>query len=133
MKIRSLNCCLTAVISFGLMVNSANGQVLRSQLTSGIEQREPIDDLQGEISINNDEILTIYLFTHIENLAGEKITHRWFYKGREMATVPLDVGSNSWRTYSSKHISPSWRGEWKVQIWQNDLQLKEHTFNIVDL
>ena len=111
----------------------SSAQVTRSQLTSGIEQREPVDAIQGDIVVKQGEVKTLYLFSHISNLAGRQITHRWFYKDREMATVTLQIGSNNWRTYSSKRIMPHWQGQWKVQIWHEDLQLSEHTFNIVDL
>lgn len=112
---------------------NVNAQVQRSQLTSGIEQREPVDSLNGDIVIASGEIKTLYLFSHLENLAGKEIIHRWFYKDQEMATVTLKIGSNNWRTYSSKRILSNWQGTWKVQIWHEDLQLTEHTFNIVDL
>jgi len=33
-----------------------------------------------------------------------------------MARVSLAVGSNDWRTYSSKRFLPQWAGEWKVVV-----------------
>lgn len=44
------------------------------------------------------------------------ISHVWFYKGDEMATVELPVRSPSWRTYSCKTIPPAWAGDWVVKI-----------------
>ena len=124
---------LTITLLLCIIPLITNAQVTRSQLTSGIEQREPTDTLQGDIAVASEEVKTLFLFSHISNMAGKQIIHRWFYKDREMATVTLQIGSNNWRTYSSKRIMPQWQGQWKVQIWHEDLLLNEHTFNIVDL
>ena len=126
-----------SAITFGLALllfcQMAMAQVSRSQITTAIENREPVDSLQGDVAITAGETKTLYLFSHMENLAGKQVIHRWFYKDREMATVNLNIGSNNWRTYSSKRILSTWQGPWKVQIWHQDLLLTEHTFNIVDL
>lgn len=86
------------------------GSVARSQLTSAIQNNEPVDKLTA---LNNDQT-RIYFFTDVRNLGGQKITHRWEYKGKVMSEIPLDVGGSPWRTYSSKTLDPSWTGEWKV-------------------
>jgi hypothetical protein len=44
------------------------------------------------------------------------ITHAWYHEGNTMAKVDLDVGSASWRTYSSKNVLPSWTGSWEVRV-----------------
>lgn len=86
------------------------GNVARSQLTSAIQNNEPVDKITA---LANDQT-RIYFFTDVRNLGGQKITHRWEYKGKVMSEIPLDVGGSPWRTYSSKTLDPSWTGEWKV-------------------
>jgi len=86
------------------------GSVARAQLTSAISNNEPIDKITA---LSNDQT-RIYFFTDVRNLGGQKITHRWEYKGKVMAEIPLEVGGSPWRTYSSKTLDPSWTGEWKV-------------------
>ena len=112
-----------------LTTTTAFGGVERHTLTSAIDNREPVDDLGNEVSMP-DDTLVLYYFTHITDMANQQIVHRWFYNGSEMATVSLNIGSNSWRTYSSKKILPQWTGQWTVQVWHNDLQLTEHSFSI---
>ncbi|MEK6770128.1 MAG: DUF2914 domain-containing protein [Pseudomonadota bacterium] len=87
-----------------------SGSVARSQLTSAIQNNEPIDKLT---TLSNDQT-RIYFFTDVRNLGGQKITHRWEHKGKVMSEIPLNVGGSPWRTYSSKTLDPSWTGEWKV-------------------
>ncbi len=86
------------------------GSVARSQLTSAIQNNEPVDKIT---TLANDQT-RIYFFTDVRNLGGQKITHRWEHKGKVMSEIPLDVGGSPWRTYSSKTLDPSWTGEWKV-------------------
>ncbi len=66
-------------------------------------------------------ISKLYAFTRIVGAEGETmVKHLWFYKDRLMAEVELPVRSPSWRTYSSKNILPSWTGNWRVDITDED-------------
>lgn len=109
---------------------SVMAQVERSVLTSGIEQREPMDDLGKTVTLPDGDYSSVYFFTHIRNLANAQIVHRWIYNGREMAAVTLNIGSDNWRTYSSKRIRSHWRGEWQVQVWHQDLMLMVYDFQV---
>ncbi len=106
----------------------AIAEVERGVLTTAIENREPVDDL-GEIVIDDDaHVQQVFFFTQVKQLDGKQIIHRWFYRDREMAAVTLNIGSNNWRTYSSKRLRPQWLGEWRVEVWQGDLKMVEHKF-----
>ncbi|MCC2617541.1 DUF2914 domain-containing protein [Aestuariibacter halophilus] len=119
------------VILVGLLLCTAvNAQVARFQLTTGIAQREPVDDLGSTAVIPAEGITTLYFFTAVDNMAGKTLIHRWLYKGQEMASVALPIRSNHWRTYSSKRIMSDWQGEWQIQVWQDDLQITQHTFTL---
>ncbi|WP_168171519.1 DUF2914 domain-containing protein [Lacimicrobium sp. SS2-24] len=106
--------------------------VLRSQLTSEIQNREPVDDLQDEVVGRTGEITRVWFFTHIENRMNQQIVHKWFHQGTLMAEVTFDIGSNSWRTWSSKDLLPKWQGGWQVQVWAGDqiLQTKDFQFTV---
>ncbi|NCP66107.1 MAG: DUF2914 domain-containing protein [Paraglaciecola sp.] len=105
-------------------------QVQRSQLTSNINEREPVDTLTEDITLAPGEVRKVFFFTHISDLANQQITHRWLYQGDEKAAVNLHIGSDNWRTYSSKMIPSYWAGEWQVQVWYGDLQLITHNFTV---
>lgn len=91
---------------------TAQGRVARAVFTQGIQDRGPIDEIE---TLGNDQT-KIYFYTEIADLAGQNITHIWEYNGRIMAEVTLSVGSDYWRTWSSKNLDPRWVGEWTVKV-----------------
>ena len=103
-------------------------QVERSVLTSSIENREPIDDLGNRVVPDGSDVQTVFFFTHLMDMQDTQVVHRWIYQGEEKATVTLNIGSNNWRTYSSKKLLPHWQGTWQVQVWRDDLMLTDHEF-----
>jgi len=44
------------------------------------------------------------------------LDHVWFYRGEEMARIPLRVDTPRWRTWSTKRIRPDWTGTWRVDV-----------------
>ena len=91
------------------------GSVSRSMFTTGIVNREPIDNVSG-IAADNGQI---YFFTELKNMDGQMIKHRWEYNNEVMAEVEFTVGAPRWRVYSRKNISPEWVGEWTVTVLDN--------------
>lgn len=86
--------------------------VVRALLTTGIENREPVDEI---VSLNKNQE-RIYFFTEFTGLKGQMIKHRWEYNGKVMGEVNFNVGSNRWRCYSSKNLLPEWTGIWTVSV-----------------
>jgi hypothetical protein len=59
----------------------------------------------------------VFCFTKI--LGAETPTHvfhKWFYQDKEVASVKLDVTSQSFRTFSAKWIMRGALGDWKVKV-----------------
>ena len=121
---------LLILIFFTLFTQLASAQVERSQLTSSIENREPTDNLEGAVQVQTGEVKKIYFFTQVTGLTNQQIIHRWVFEGEEKAAISLNIGGNSWRTYSSKRIPDNWFGKWQVQVWQADLMLISHHFEV---
>lgn len=88
------------------------GEVARAQFTSGIDQREPVD----EVTILSNNINKIYFFSELRDLQGETVTHRWSFAGKVMAEVSFNVGGPRWRVNSSKALLPGWIGDWTVSV-----------------
>tara|TARA_R110002167_G_scaffold131299_5_gene315016 strand:- start:2364 stop:2759 length:396 start_codon:yes stop_codon:yes gene_type:complete len=124
------------IIVLGLLLNillfSSNSmaKVVRHQLAQSIEQREPIGDYAANVKVKAGELKKVFFFTQITDLANTQITHRWFYQGQEKAVVTLNIGSDNWRTYSSKMIPSYWSGTWQVQVWQEDKLLLSSEFTV---
>lgn len=92
-------------------------QVERFMLTNGIVKREPqagIEAIRPD-SANND-MVTVYAFSEVSGLQGQTLRYRWSRNGKVVATVKVGVGGNSWRSYSSKFISSTMQGNWRVEL-----------------
>ncbi len=67
------------------------------------------------------EVGTLYAFTRINGAETETLVkHLWFHGDNLMAEIELPVRSVNWRTYSSKNVLPSWTGQWKVDVTDED-------------
>ncbi len=67
---------------------------------------------------SGEQSITLYAFSDIQTaIYPTNILHVWVYKGMVAAEIPLNVGSASWRTYSSKIIEGTERGGWSVYIY----------------
>ena len=118
------------IIILSVCSQVVSAQVERSQLTSSIENREPTDDLEGVVQGQFNQIKRVYFFTQVSGLANQQIIHRWLFEGEEKAAVTLNIGGDSWRTYSSKSLPSYWEGKWQVQVWHGDLMLISHHFEV---
>ncbi len=88
------------------------GEVVRALFTTGIAQREPVDD----ITRLGNNVGLVYFFTEVKNMAGQTVTHRWELNGKVMSEIKFDVGGTPWRVYSNKKLQPAWLGEWKASL-----------------
>ena len=59
----------------------------------------------------------VYCLTRVHGLRPPAtVTHAWYFEGKTMARVDLTVGSENWRTWSSKTYQPGWTGNWEVKV-----------------
>jgi hypothetical protein len=86
------------------------------QFTTGIEDREPID----QVTFVPNEIRTVFFFSDLRGLAGQTVTHRWSHGGQVVSEVSFEVGGPRWRVWSSKDLQPDWIGDWTVEIVTED-------------
>ena len=137
MKIKTLitmTISLMLVFGFFSICFSQEGQmeapliVEDAVICQDVVDRTPVES--GFVFSNN--IGQVCCFNRIVGAKTEtEITHNWYYNDVQMASVPLSVRSNNWRTYSSKKIMPQQKGNWKVEIIAQDGQvLKQLTFTI---
>jgi hypothetical protein len=91
---------------------SASEAIKRAVFTTGVVDREPVDQLDS-LSTRAD---SVYFFTEVVGMEGERVTHRWLRDGETMAEVTIDVGGPRWRVYSKKTFLPEWKGNWKVEV-----------------
>lgn len=119
---------VVALAILGFIPGLSYAEIARYQLTSAVESHEPVDDLTNDVVGQSGQMTTVLFFTHVKHLAGQVITHKWFFDGQEQASVDLSVNSNNWRTYSSKRMNDPLQGNWQVQVWLDNKQLLSHQF-----
>lgn len=88
-------------------------------LAEKVENRYPINLLSSPVP---KYIRQVYFFAQVQNAKGQTIYHRWLYKGKMMAEVPLKIGSDQYRTWSSKHLSSAWAGRWTIEVLNEQKQ-----------
>jgi|GEM_PF-2844063 len=87
--------------------------VLRTQFTTAIKDREPVDNLT---ELNNGTAEKIYCFTELTNLTGQVVTQSWEYRGQVVSEARFRVVSPHSRIWSSRLLTPDRPGSWTVVI-----------------
>ena len=86
-------------------------------IATGMEGLTP----QGAADSFESSVGKLYAFTKITGAQGEtSIKHLWFHGDQLVSEVELPVKAASWRTYSSKTITPNMVGPWKVDVTTHD-------------
>jgi len=88
----------------------------RAQLSMGIYKREPQHSLSSQVTLSELPEHRLYMFTELRGKSGKTIHHRWSYKNKVMANIPIKVGGDHWRCYSSKRVNENHLGKWIVEI-----------------
>jgi len=88
--------------------------VSRALLTTGVTQREPVDN------VCIPERNKITFFTEINNYANHRVTHRWKYNNKTLFELSFNVRGPRWRVWTSKNIPVKWVGPWMIEVVDED-------------
>ncbi len=120
---RPIQVLLVVFLAMGALVcqaqepESAGAGELQVELGFGTGIDRETRSLTGENTVFPAGQDRVYCRMHILNAqAPTTVTHAWFWNGKTMAQVELNVGSANWRTWSSKRLLPSWTGNWEVKV-----------------
>lgn len=98
----------------------------RAGLTTGIQNREPVDSLGTTINLSRTSLEKVYFFSELSNLANQQVSHRWVYNDETAANITFNVGNSSrWRVYSSKTLADWMTGDWRVELVHSDGRILE--------
>jgi hypothetical protein len=90
----------------------------------GVEERE----LQDEAITFSSETERIYCWSLITGCEEPTVVeHVWYYGGDEKARVALDIKYPRMRTWSYKTMMPEWKGDWKVEVIDDNGKLLAST------
>ncbi|WP_455201248.1 DUF2914 domain-containing protein [Kaarinaea lacus] len=88
--------------------------VSRALLTTGVKQREPVDN------VCIPERNKITFFTEINNYANHRVTHRWKYNDKTLFELSFNVRGPRWRVWTSKNIPVKSVGPWVIEVVDED-------------
>jgi hypothetical protein len=88
--------------------------VSRALLTTGVKQREPVDN----VCIPERNKMTF--FTEINNYANHRVTHRWKYNNKTVFELSFNVRGPRWRVWTSKNLPVKWAGPWVIEVVDED-------------
>ncbi len=106
-----------------------NKNVSRALLVYGVNDREPIQAINGPVSATNAKPVAVYYFTELKAMDGKKVYHQWLQNGKPIARYELPVSADRWRTYTHRVLAGKARGSWLVRLTDEKGQvLNEKTF-----
>ncbi len=115
-----------------LVSNLALAQWAHDNISEAVFARSIVDRAPIEIiSEATNDLQKVYFFTNIRHLTGEKITHRWTYRGKVKAQIDFEIKDKRWRVWSSKNLWHKWTGTWTVDVLNragNILLTKQFTY-----
>ena len=115
-----------------LSVISTDKRITRALLTSEVIDREPIDKLTKQISVNKHMATRVFYFTEISNMKDQYLFHHWLRNDELVFERKINIKGYKWRASTSKLITYSQSGFWKVRLIDKDgLVLNEIQFKAV--
>jgi len=88
-------------------------QIKQAIITNQIENRSPAQQFDEKIP---KYIRELYFYTEVDSANGQTIFHRWRTETQILATIKLEIGSDKFRTWSSKKMSSAWQGRWYLEV-----------------
>lgn len=105
---------------------TSKGAPTRAVFTTQIVDKEPVNALRT-VSATAQQV---YFFTELLNLSGKVATHRWSYKGQVVFSKEFRVGSDRWRVWTQKTITPYAGGMVVVQIMVDGQVITQETLQV---
>lgn len=104
-------------------------ELVRAVACADIENREPVNvDSKFDAAVGK---VWIYSKVKLPKGSSHTLTHTYYFKGKEVQSVDLDVKGPAFRTRSYKTITPGMEGDWTVKITdENGTELEEIAFTI---
>lgn len=90
--------------------------MIRAQLSTGLEEKEPIDEIPNVLTMDSDGLIRIYLFTEIQGMEDQLHFHDWYLEDERVARVEISPSVDLMRASSAKFIDRHMVGDWRVEV-----------------
>ncbi len=117
---------------FPVKVNIADKRVSRAVIAYSLKQKEPEEIVTGWVKADKAKAVGVYFFTEINQMKGEVLFHKWYLNNKIVFSRRLNILGNHWRASTSKLITYSQKGEWRVTLVNRNQQvLAEIRFYVI--
>ena len=107
-------------------------RIIRALLTSGLNNKEPLDNISSFITVNKNNAQGVYYFTEIINMKGQRLSHQWLWNNKTIYEKTFNILGNRWRAATSKLIPYSKSGLWVVRLLnEKGDSLNEISFEVI--
>jgi hypothetical protein len=96
--------------------------VERFVLARSVINNRPVGALE-DIRRNREGVAGVFAFSDVVGMKDEVLYYRWLYEGRQVAKVRVGVWGKRWRSHSSKVLNDNMRGQWRVELRNDQGQL----------
>ena len=94
----------------------ANTYVERALLTTGLINKEPIDNITSSVKVSKEKATGLYYFTEINDMKGQTVYHQWLKDEQIIYKRRIDILGPRWRAATSKLITYLKAGMWAVRL-----------------
>ena len=92
-----------------------NPQVIRFELPRNVINKEPQGEL-NEIDWKPNGSVAVWCYSEVTGRRGSVLRYVWYFEGKRIARVLVNVRGNRWRSYSSKLVNQRHLGDWRVEL-----------------
>lgn len=90
--------------------------LIRAQLSTGLANKEPIDQIPNALTMDSSGLIRIYLFTEVQGMKGQLHFHDWYRNDERVARVAIRPSIDPMRASSAKYIDQHMLGDWRVEV-----------------
>ena len=123
---------LLTVISLILLTTSSasDSGVTQAVITTGVTSGA--QPQTSNLTVVDHGVGSITFYTEIVGLRGQTVSHIWFFNGKEMSSVTLNLASARSINWSRSSVAPSQTGSWEARVVdRNGRTLASRSFDVV--
>ena len=114
------------------LIKVTNDKIVRALLTTGLNNKEPINSIKSALTATTEKAAGLYYFTEIVGMKGQALYHHWFKGDKVVYKRKINILGNRWRASTSKMIPFAKAGIWRVRLVDKQgIILNEIQFKVI--